>query len=247
MNHLHNKTIIITGASSGIGAAAAKALAAHGAKLVLAARDQDRLDALVGEIRTSGGTAAARIADVTDSADMEALAQYAVETFGGVDVLVNNAGLMLFSAWKDLAVNDWGRMIDTNIRGYLNGIQAVLPIMLERQSGYILNMASVAGHQIGDSAGVYSATKFFVRAITESMRKELGVQHGIQASTISPGVIDTGWADKVGDPAGRAAAKELNSLAITPEAVADAVVYVLNQPANTTVNDLVISPTRQNW
>ena len=175
MNYLHNKTIIITGASSGIGAAAAKALAAHGAKLVLAARDQDRLDALVGEIRASGGTAAARIADVTDSADMEALAQYAVETFGGVDILVNNAGLMLFSAWKDLAVNDWGRMIDTNIRGYLNGIQAVLPIMLERQSGYILNMASVAGHQIGDSAGVYSATKFFVRAITESMRKELGV------------------------------------------------------------------------
>lgn len=247
MNYLDDKIIVITGASSGIGAAAAKSLAEHGAKLVLAARNQDRLDRLTEQIQSAGGIAAARVTDVTDAADMEQLAAYAIKTFGGLDILVNNAGLMLFSAWKDLAVDDWGRMIDTNIRGYLNGIQAVLPTMLEQNSGYILNMASVAGHQIGESAGVYSATKFFVHAITESMRKELGVHHGIRASTISPGVINTGWANKVDDPAGRQAAKELNSLAITPEAVADAVVYALNQPANTTVNDLIISPTRQNW
>ena len=247
MNHLKDKIVVITGASSGIGAAVAKSLAAHGAKVVIAARNEGRLEALAEEIREAGGTAAARVTDVTDASDMDQMAAFAVETFGGVDILINNAGLMLFSSWKDLAVDDWGRMIDTNIRGYLNGIQAVLPTMLEQQSGYIMNMASVAGHQIGESAGVYCATKFFVQAITESMRKELGVHQGIRASTISPGVIDTGWADKVSDPTGRQAAKELNSLAITPEAVADAVVYALNQPANTTVNDLIISPTRQNW
>jgi NADP-dependent 3-hydroxy acid dehydrogenase YdfG len=247
MNHLRDKIIVITGASSGIGAATAKTLAAHGAKLVLGARNEARLSELVAEIHKAGGTATSRVTDVTSAADMEQLAAYAIETFGGLDILVNNAGLMLFSAWKDLAVDDWGRMIDTNIRGYLHGIQAVLPSMLDQKSGYILNMASVAGHQIGESAGVYSATKFFVHAITESMRKELGVHHGIRSSTISPGVIDTGWADKVDDPAGREAARELNSLAITPQAVADAVVYALNQPADTTVNDLIISPTRQNW
>ncbi|MEV7135633.1 SDR family oxidoreductase [Arthrobacter sp. NPDC093128] len=247
MNHLEGKIVVITGASSGIGAATATALSAHGATIVAAARNQDRLDALVGEIHKAGGTAASRVTDVTDIDDVRALAEFAVGTYGTIDVLVNNAGLMLFSSWKDLAFEDWGRMIDTNIRGYLNSIHAVLPIMLEQKSGHILNMASVAGHQIGESAGVYSATKFFVRAITESMRKELGVHHGIRASTISPGVIDTGWADKVGDPAGREAAKELNNLAITSEAVADATVYALNQPANTTVNDLVISPTRQDW
>jgi NADP-dependent 3-hydroxy acid dehydrogenase YdfG len=105
----------------------------------------------------------------------------------------------------------------------------------------------VAGHQIGDGAGVYSATKFFVQAITESMRKELGVREGIKASSISPGVIDTGWADKVNDPTGKQAAQELNQVAISPQSVADAIVYALDQPANVTINDLVISPTRQNW
>ncbi|MFJ8675606.1 SDR family oxidoreductase [Streptomyces sp. NPDC093589] len=134
-----------------------------------------------------------------------------------------------------------------NLRGYLNGVHAVLPVMLRQKSGHILNMDSVAGHQVGDGAGVYSSTKFFVQAMTESMRKELAVREGIKVSTISPGVIDTGWADKVTDPAGRQAARELNTLAIGPESIADAVVYALDQPADITVNDLVISPTRQNW
>lgn len=154
---------------------------------------------------------------------------------------------MLFSYWSDLAIDDWNQMIDTNIKGYLNAIAGVLPIMLEQKSGQILNMDSVAGHQVDPAAGIYCATKFFVQAMTESMRKDLGVNHGIRANTISPGVFNTGWADKVTDPAGRLAAQELNKIAIDPEDVARAVVYALNQPENVTVNDLVISPTRQNW
>ncbi|WP_097968290.1 SDR family oxidoreductase (plasmid) [Streptomyces anulatus] len=247
MNHLKDKVVVITGASSGIGAVSAKTLAARGAKIVAAARGQEDLDQLVTDIEKAGGTAAARLTDVTDAADMQALADFTVERFGRIDVLVNNAGLMLFSYWKDLALDDWNRMLDVNIRGYLNGVHAVLPVMLRQKSGHILNMDSVAGHQVGDGAGVYSATKFFVQAMTESMRRELGVHQGIKASTISPGVIDTGWADKVTDPAGRKAAQELNAIAISPEAIADAVVYALDQPADVTVNDLVISPTRQNW
>ncbi|GAA2640153.1 SDR family oxidoreductase [Streptomyces axinellae] len=247
MNHLQDKVVLITGASSGIGAVSAKALAARGAKIVAAARGQEDLDQLVADIEKSGGTAAARLTDVTDAADMQALADFTIATYGRIDVLVNNAGLMLFSYWKDLALDDWNRMLDVNIRGYLNGVHAVLPVMLRQKSGHILNMDSVAGHQVGDGAGVYSATKFFVQAMTESMRKELGVREGIKASTISPGVIDTGWADKVTDPAGRKAAQELNAIAISPESIADAVVYALDQPADVTVNDLVVSPTRQNW
>jgi NADP-dependent 3-hydroxy acid dehydrogenase YdfG len=247
MNYLDNKTAIVTGASSGIGAATARALAAHGARVVAAAKDETGLDALVSELRDSGYEARSYVTDVTSAEQMTATARFAQDTYGSVDILVNNAGLMLFSNWVDLAIQDWNAMVDVNIKGYLNSIAAVLPFMLKQKSGQILNMDSVAGHQVGPAAGVYSATKFFVQAMTESMRKELGVKHGIRANTVSPGVINTGWADKVTDPEGRKTAKALNEIAIAPEDIARAVIYALNQPGNVTVNDLIISPTRQDW
>lgn len=247
MNYLQNKTAIITGASSGLGAASARALSEKGVRIVAAALDQQGLDAIVSELKGKGGEAVGRVSDVTNPEDMKALAQFAQDSFGSVDILINNAGLMLFSNWVDLATDDWKKMINVNIKGYLHGIAAVLPFMLKQKSGQILNMDSVAGHQVGPAAGIYSATKFFVQAMTESMRKELGVQHGIRVNTVSPGVINTGWADKVTDPAGRKAAQELNKIAISPDDIGRAVVYALNQPENVTVNDLIISPTRQDW
>ncbi len=247
MNYLQNKTAIITGASSGLGAASARALSEQGVRIVAAALDRQGLDAIVSELKDKGGEAVGRVSDVTNPEDMKALAQFAQDAFGSVDILINNAGLMLFSNWVDLATDDWEKMINVNIKGYLHGIAAVLPFMLKQQSGQILNMDSVAGHQVGPAAGIYSATKFFVQAMTESMRKELGVQHGIRVNTVSPGVINTGWADKVTDPAGRKAAQELNKIAISPDDIGRAVVYALNQPENVTVNDLIISPTRQDW
>jgi NADP-dependent 3-hydroxy acid dehydrogenase YdfG len=247
MNYLDKKTVIVTGASSGIGAATAKALAAHGANIVAAARDEEGLTVLVSELRAAGYEALSYVMDVTNPEETLAMAQFAKDSYGSVDILVNNAGLMLFSNWVDLATQDWNAMIDVNIKGYLNSIAAVLPLMIQQKYGQILNMDSVAGHQVGPAAGVYSATKFFVQAMTESMRKELGVQHGIRVNTISPGVINTGWADKVTDPEGRKAAKALNEIAIAPEDISRAVIYALNQPANVTVNDLIISPTRQDW
>ena len=247
MNYLDKKTAIVTGASSGIGAATARALAAQGANVVAAALDENGLAALVSELRAAGFEASNFVTDVTDAEQTRALAQFAKDTYGSVDILVNNAVLMLFSNWVDLVTRDWNAMIDVNIKGYLNAIAAALPFMLEQKSGQILNMDSVAGHQVGPGAGVYSATKFFVQAITESMRKELGVHHGIRVNTVSPGVINTGWADKVTDPAGRKAAQALNEIAIAAEDISRAVICALNQPANVTVNDLIISPTRQDW
>lgn len=247
MNYLDRKTVIVTGASSGIGAATAKALAANGANVIAAARDEQGLAVLVSELRAVGHEASSYVTDVTKPEETLAMARFANYTYGTVDILVNNAGLMLFSNWVDLATQDWNAMIDVNIKGYLNSIAAVLPFMIQQKSGQILNMDSVAGHQVGPAAGVYSATKFFVQAMTESMRKELGVQHGIRVNTVSPGVINTGWADKVTDPEGRKAAKAFNEIAIAPEDISRAVIYALNQPANVTVNDLIISPTRQDW
>ncbi|EPJ75672.1 MULTISPECIES: SDR family oxidoreductase [unclassified Pseudomonas] len=247
MNYLQNKVVIVTGASSGIGAATTRALVAQGARVVAAALDGEALESFVADLREAASEVVAFTTDVTQPDQTQALARFARETYGAIDILVNNAGLMLFSRWVDLAVQDWEKMIDVNIKGYLNMTAAVLPFMLEQKSGQILNMDSVAGHQVGPSAGVYSATKFFVQAMTESMRKELGVQHGIRVNTISPGVINTGWADKVSDPQGRKAAQALNRIAIGPDDVARAVIYALNQPENVTVNDLIISPTRQDW
>ncbi|HDR2565754.1 SDR family oxidoreductase (plasmid) [Enterobacter mori] len=247
MNHLQNKTAVITGASSGIGAATALELARHGVNIVAAALDQTGLDKLLKDIESAGGHASGLVTDVTRLEDTQALIKHATDTFGTVDILINNAGLMLFSAWSDIAWDDWNKMVDVNIKGYLNAIASVLPVMLSKSDGQILNMASVAGHQVDAGAGVYSSTKFFVHAMTESMRKDLGVNKGIRVNTISPGVINTGWADKVSDPEGRKVAQELTKIAISPQDVANAVVYALNQPRNVTVNDLIVSPTKQNW
>ncbi|MFG0669695.1 SDR family oxidoreductase [Pseudomonas sp. xss_1] len=247
MSNVKNTVIVITGASSGIGAASAIKLASLGGKVVLAARNEEKLKALVAEIRNAGGEASYYVTNVTDKTSLVGLVEFAIKQYGRIDSLVNNAGLMLFSDWKDVVVDDWEKMIDTNIKGYLYAIAAALPQMLEQGHGKIVNMSSVAGLHVGGSSGVYSATKFFIRGITESLRKEVGVNSGIQVSMISPGVIDTGWADKVSDAKGKEAAKALNEIAITPEQVADAVAYALDQPTNLTINDIVIHPTKQDW
>lgn len=247
MSNLENTVTIITGASSGIGASTALKLAGKGSKVVLAARNEEKLQKLVSQIKKAGGEASYHITDVSERSSLEDLVKFAVSKYGKVDSLVNNAGLMLFSDWKDVAVDDWDQMIDTNIRGYLHAIATVLPGMIAQGHGKILNMSSVAGLHVGGSSGVYSATKFFIRGITESLRKEVGVEHSIQVSMISPGVIDTGWAEKVNNSEGKKAAQELNKIAITPEQVADAVAYALDQPNNLTINDVVIHPTKQDW
>lgn len=245
---IKGKTAVVTGSTSGIGHAIALALAKGGANIVVNGLGTEKdNEKAIREVAALGTRVAFDPANMLRHNQIAEMIAKAEKDFGSVDILVNNAGLMLFSNWVDVATQDWNAMIDVNIKGYLNAIAAVLPFMVEQKSGQILNMDSVAGHQVGPAAGVYSATKFFVQAMTESMRKELGVQHGIRVNTVSPGVINTGWADKVTDPEGRKAAKALNEIAIAPEYISRAVIYSLNQPANVTVNDLIISPTRQDW
>jgi len=247
MNYLQNAVTIITGASSGIGEATARKLAACGAHVVLLARNEEKLKIIAAQIRASGGSATFFVTDVTDPHSVKAAIAAIERDVGAVDILVNNAGLMLFSYWKDVALDDWNQMIDTNIRGYLHCIAAVLPGMLERQSGRILNMDSIAGLRVAEAGGVYGATKFFIRGMTEGLRKEVGVSHGIQVCMVSPGVIDTGWPDRIKDPEGKASAEELSKVAIEPEFIADAVAFALDKPPSVSIGDLIVHPTKQGW
>jgi NADP-dependent 3-hydroxy acid dehydrogenase YdfG len=247
MKKLADSVTIITGASSGIGAATALKLANAGSKIILVSRADDKIEKVKHEIESAGGQAEMFVADVTDPEQMKAMVDFAIDKYGRIDYLVNNAGLMLFSQWKDVAIDEWNKMIDTNIKGYLNAIAAVLPKLLDQKSGHILNMGSVAGINIDVGAGIYHGTKFFVRAITESLRKEVSVHNGIKISLISPGVINTGWADKVTNKEGAQIAAELNKQAIESEDIANAVLFAFSQPNNVNVNDIVVSPTSQDW
>jgi NADP-dependent 3-hydroxy acid dehydrogenase YdfG len=246
-NNILGKVVVITGASSGLGEVTARHLAARGAKLVLAARRLDRLDTLVAEIRQAGGEAIAVATDVARHADVLALAAAAVQAFGRIDVLVNNAGVMPLSPIARLKVDEWDRTIDVNIKGVLYGIAAVLPGMQAQGSGHIINISSVAGHKVFTPIGtVYSATKFAVRAISEGLRVEAG--HGIRVTTVSPGAVESELQLGSTDPdtaAGVQAFYQANQ--IPADSVARAIVYAIEQPANVDVNEILLRPVAQEF
>ncbi|MET4655012.1 NADP-dependent 3-hydroxy acid dehydrogenase YdfG [Exiguobacterium sp. PvP048] len=240
---IENKVVIITGASSGIGEATAKLLAKQGAQLVLAARREDRLKTLQQEIEQLGGKAVYQVTDVTDSAQVEQLAKLAQDTFGSVDVLVNNAGLMPLSKLNKNKQDEWNTMVDVNIKGVLYGIGAVLPYMREQKRGHIINISSVAGHDVMPSSAVYSGTKFAVRAITEGLRKEESVENNIRATIISPGAVDTELKDHITDEEIKQGNGDLK--AMDADAIARAIAYAVNEPDDVAVNEILIRPTAQ--
>ncbi|MDM0052703.1 SDR family oxidoreductase [Variovorax sp. J22R115] len=246
-NNIAGKVAIVTGASSGLGESTARHLAARGAKLVLAARRTDRLDKLVAEIRESGGEAIAVATDVSKRADLEKLAASAVEAFGRIDVLVNNAGVMPLSPIEKLKVDEWDRTIDVNIKGVLYGIAAVLPRMTAQGSGHIINIASVAGLKVFTPIGtVYSATKFAVRAISEGLRAETG--HGIRVTIVSPGAVESELQLGSSDAESAAGVKAFyDANQIPADSVARAVVYAVEQPANVDINEIVLRPVTQDF
>jgi len=244
---ISGKVAIVTGASSGLGESTALHLAARGAKVVLAARRLDRLHKLVADIRAAGGEAIAVQTDVARRDDMERLAAAAVEAYGRIDVLVNNAGVMPLSPLARLKVDEWDRTIDVNIKGVLYGIAAVLPRMQAQGSGHIVNIASIAGLKVFTPLGtVYSATKHAVRAISEGLRIESG--RSIRVTTVSPGAVDSELKFGSSDPdasAGVQAFYEANQ--IPADSVARAVVYAVEQPADVDVNEIVIRPVAQEF
>ncbi|PZE19541.1 SDR family oxidoreductase [Paenibacillus xerothermodurans] len=235
---------MITGASSGIGEAAAKELASKGAKLVLAARREDRLKKLQEDIQNQGGQAIYKVTDVTSHEQMEELAAYALTEFGKIDVLINNAGLMPNSFLYKKQIDDWNKVIDVNIKGVLDGIAAVLPSMRERKSGHIINLSSVAGHVVGPTSTVYAATKHAVRAISEGLRKE-EYSNNIRSTIISPGAVKSELTESITDPDVKAAVGEMYKGAIEAEAIARAIAFAIEQPADVAVNEMLIRPTHQ--
>ncbi|AFH65172.1 SDR family oxidoreductase [Paenibacillus caseinilyticus] len=239
---IEGKVVVITGASSGIGEAAARLLAEHGAKIVLGARRTDRLEALVSEIRSEGGTAVYRELDVTRRESMENFISFAKETFGRVDVVVNNAGVMPLSPLAALKVEEWDRMVDVNIRGVLHGIAAGLPLMQEQGGGQFVNIASIGAHTVVPTAAVYCATKFAVRAISEGLRQEMGGS-GIRVTLISPGVTESELADTISDDEARESMKEYRRVAIPASAVARSILHVIGQPDDVTVSEIIVRPT----
>ncbi|MFE2429426.1 SDR family oxidoreductase [Streptomyces sp. NPDC059373] len=237
-----DKTVLITGASSGIGEATARRLAASGHRVVLGARRTDRIAAIAKEIQADGGTADHRELDVTSLESMRSFVRAAHETYGRVDVLVNNAGVMPLSLLEALRVDEWNRMIDVNIRGVLHGIAAVLPLMREQGAGHIVNIASVSGLRVDPTAAVYSATKFAVRALSEGLRQE---SRDLRVTVVSPGMTRSELADGITDTDVRAAVGGLMDIAIPAAAIGEAIDYAISQPLDVDVNEIVIRPTAQ--
>ncbi|MFD5409334.1 SDR family oxidoreductase [Streptomyces nojiriensis] len=234
------KVVAVTGASSGIGEATARRLAADGHRLLLGARRADRLDALSREINEAGGTAAFQRLDVTDAADVQAFVAAAREHYGRMDVMVNNAGVMPLSPLDALKVDEWDRMIDVNVRGVLHGIAAALPVMRAQGGGHFVNVASVGAYEVSPTAAVYCATKFAVRALSEGLRQES--DGSVRVTLVSPGVTESELAEGISDPAARAAMKAYRAVALPASAIAEAIAYAVAQPAEVDVNEIVVRP-----
>lgn len=237
MENAKEKVVLITGASSGIGEATARVLAANGAKVVLGARRTERLETIAAEIRNAGGTAEFQRLDVADAQSVTAFVAFAQERFGRVDVLFNNAGIMPLSPMSALKTDEWNDIVDINIKGVLNGIAAVLPIMEAQGQGQIINTASTGAHAVAGSCAVYCASKYAVRAISEGLRQETDK---IRVTVISPGVTTTELGHDITDPNAAGLLTQLRTMSLSPEAVANAVLFAIAQPAGVDVNELVI-------
>ncbi|MBI6667693.1 oxidoreductase [Pseudomonas syringae] len=240
MSNIQGKVVLITGASSGIGEAAARLIAAKGAHVVLGARRIERLQTLAADIEVQGGSARFRALDVTDVLDMQAFADFATHAFGKIDVIINNAGVMPLSPLAALNIAEWNLMLDVNVRGVLHGIAAVLPSMQAQGHGQIINISSIGGLAVSPTAAVYCATKFAVRAISDGLRQETDK---IRVTVVCPGVVESELADSISDETAREAMKAFRKVALEPDAIARALVYAIEQPDGVDVSEIVVRPT----
>jgi len=244
-NNITGKVVVITGASSGLGEATARLLAAEGATVVLGARRADRIRKLAQEITSSGGKALAVTTDVTSRDQVKKLVDTAVQTFGRIDVMINNAGLMPHSPLERLKVDEWEQMIDVNIKGVLYGIAAALPHMKQQKAGHFINVSSVAGHKVTPAGAVYAATKHAVRALSEGLRQEVKA-YNIRTTIISPGAVATELPNSITEPdVSERIHKFYQDIAIPADAFARTVAFAISQPADVDINEILFRPTRQ--
>jgi NADP-dependent 3-hydroxy acid dehydrogenase YdfG len=244
-DHIADKVIIITGASSGAGEATARHLTERGARVVVAARRAQRIEALTDELTAAGHEAKAVTTDVSDQDQVKRLVEAAIEHFGLVDVLINNAGLMPLSPLERLRIDEWDQMIDVNLKGVLYGIAAALPYMKEQKSGHIINVSSVAGHKLIPASAVYSATKFGVRAVSEGLRQEVK-PYNIRTTVISPGAVATELLEHISEQDIQSATRDYaDQIAIPPESFARMVAFAISEPDDVDVNEIVFRPTAQ--
>ncbi len=243
-NPIQNKVVVITGASSGLGEATARLLAERGARLVLGARRTERIEALAVELQRGGAQALALTTDVTDCAQVQALADAALRAFGRIDVMLNNAGLMPHSPLERRKIADWDRMIDVNIKGVLYGIAAALPAMQAQKSGHIINVSSVAGHKVRPGSAVYAATKHAVLALSEGLRQEVKPWN-IRTTVISPGAVATELPDSITEPDIADNVRKLYRSAIPAATFARMVAFAISQPEDVDINEILFRPTSQ--
>src|SRR5277367_5596127 len=245
MENIKGKVVVITGASSGLGEATARLLSAEGASVVLGARRVDRIQSLADELNAKGGKALALATDVTNHEQVKSLVDAAVQKFGRIDVMINNAGIMPHSPLERLKIDDWDRTIDVNIKGVLYGIAAALPHMKQQKSGHIINVSSVAGHRVGPGFAVYSATKYAVRALSEGLRQEVK-PYNIRTTVISPGAVATELPNSITEAdISQGIHKFYEANAIPPDSFARAVAYAVEQPEDVDINEILFRPTRQ--
>ncbi|MFT7453095.1 MAG: NADP-dependent 3-hydroxy acid dehydrogenase YdfG [Patescibacteria group bacterium] len=243
---IKDKVIIITGASSGIGEAAALKLSKEGAKIVLSARSKDKLNELKKTIKNRDGEALVVIADVTKKSDMEKLVAKTLEEYGNVDAIINNAGLMPLSFMKNLKTNEWEKMVDVNIKGVLNGVAAVLPTLIKNKQGHIINISSTAVYRYFPGGAVYCATKAAVKMFSDGLRQELAPTYGIRVSSIEPGAVATHLMDTITDKDILDKLSAMQKMTILePEDIADAIFYALTQSNRVNINNVYIMPTEQ--
>jgi NADP-dependent 3-hydroxy acid dehydrogenase YdfG len=241
---IDGKVVAITGASSGIGEATASLLAERGAKVILGARNPDRLDAVTARISAAGGEAVTKATDVSSRGDLMEFVSLATATYGQLDVLVSNAGIMPVSPFDELRVDDWEAMVDVNLKGVLFGIAAALPVFRRQGYGHFVNVASTAAFRVTPGQSVYAGTKMAVRAVSEGLRQEAG--ENLRVTIISPGMTSTNFADSISDPVARAELEQRRDvIAMPPAAVARAIAFAIEQPPGVDVGEIVVRPTAQ--
>ena len=249
MSNIEGKVVIITGASSGIGEATAKRLASDGAKVVLGARREDKLERITNEIEADGGEAVYQKLDVTVQDENDAIVELAKSEFGGVDAIFLNAGIMPTAPLSAMKTDEWHKTVDVNINGVLNGVAAVLPTFVEQESGHVIATSSVAGLKAYPGNAVYGGSKWFVRNFMEVLRME-SAQEGtnIRTATIYPAAINTELLDSISH---EGAAEQMEAMydqhGITPDRIANIVAFAIDQPDDTNVNEFTVGPTTQPW